>query len=60
MFSNERFNKHLFNNDSDSDNDEIGFGTNKDYAKNYNKFRSKELMKKRKYHNLINLATYHK
>lgn len=36
--------KLLFDNDSDDDN--TGFQTNKEYAKSYNKFRQKELMKK--------------
>lgn len=57
MFSNNKFNKNLFNNDSDSDNGEPSFGTNKDYAKNYNKFRSKELIKKRKYNLTKLIAT---
>lgn len=38
--------KQLFDNDSDSDDNESGFKTNKEYAKSYNKFRSKELLKK--------------
>lgn len=43
---------NLFDNDSDSDQDKgtkFQLNTNKDYAKLYNKFRSKELLKKRKY-----------
>lgn len=42
----------LFANDSDSDHNtdsKFELNTNKDYAKSYNKFRSKELLKKRKY-----------
>lgn len=41
----------LFANDSDSDHNpstKFELNTNKDYAKSYNKFRSKELLKKRK------------
>ncbi|XP_037038296.1 protein KRI1 homolog [Bradysia coprophila] len=38
--------KQLFDNDSDSDENGSGFNTNKEYAKSYNKFRSKELLKK--------------
>ncbi len=41
--------KLLFDNDSESDDENrSGFNTNKDYAKSYNKFRSKELLKKGK------------
>lgn len=35
----------LFGEDSASDG-EIDFGTNKEYAKHYNKYRQKELLKK--------------
>lgn len=35
--------------DEDSDDGEVNFGTNKDYAKSYNKLRQKELLKKCKY-----------
>lgn len=38
--------KALF--EDDVSDDEIGFKTNKDYAKSYNTFRQKELLKKRK------------
>lgn len=38
-------NKNLFDENGGSDED-IGFNTNKDYAKSYNKFRQKELLKK--------------
>lgn len=43
--------KLLFDNDSDSDGNGSGsgFNTNKEYAKSYNKFRSKELLKKCKH-----------
>lgn len=36
----------LFENDSESDTENVQLTTNKDYAKSYNKFRSKELLKK--------------
>lgn len=39
--------KRLF--DDDQSDDDTDFKTNKDYAKSYNKFRQKELLKKRKY-----------
>lgn len=48
-----KMSKPLFIEESDSDND-IGLGTNKDYAKSYNKLRQKELLKKRKL-KIINL-----
>lgn len=34
--------------DDDQSDEEINFKTNKDYAKSYNKYRQKELLKKRK------------
>lgn len=37
--------KPLFDDDSASD-DEFELGTNKEYAKHYNKYRQKELLKK--------------
>lgn len=39
-------NKNLFDDDGGGSDEEIGFNTNKDYAKSYNKFRQKELLKK--------------
>lgn len=39
--------KPLFDADSDSG-EEVQLGTNKEYAKSYNTFRQKELLKKRK------------
>lgn len=39
-------NKQLFDNDSGSGDDEVKLGTNKEYAKSYNTFRQKELLKK--------------
>lgn len=39
----------LFDNESDSEGNESAFNTNKEYAKSYNKFRSKELLKKCKH-----------
>lgn len=42
--------KLLFDNDSDSDGNGSAFNTNKEYAKSYNKFRSKELLKKGKHY----------
>ena len=38
---------NLFDEDSESDG-EIRLGTNKEYAKSYDKIRQKELLKKRK------------
>lgn len=38
----------LFNDDDEISDEDIGFKTNKDYAKSYNKYRQKELLKKRK------------
>ena len=40
--------KLLFDDDAGSD-EETGFKTNKDFAKSYNKYRQKELLKKCKY-----------
>lgn len=51
MFSKDKYKPNLFNQDSDSDDEKPGaasFGTNKEFAKNFNKLRSKELLKKRK------------
>lgn len=50
MFAKDNFKPNLFNQDSDSDDEKPGtsFGTNKEFAKNFNKLRSKELLKKRK------------
>lgn len=42
-----KMSKPLFGEDSASD-AEVDFGTNKEYAKHYNKYRQKELLKKRK------------
>lgn len=36
-------NKNLF--EDESSGDEVNFKTNKDFAKNYNKYRQKELLK---------------
>lgn len=47
----------LFDDDGGSDED-IGFSTNKDYAKSYNKFRQKELLKKCKLSKLGGKARY--
>lgn len=38
--------KALFDDDNVSADEEIDFKTNKDYAKSYNKYRQKELLKK--------------
>lgn len=38
--------KNLFDDDGGGSDDDIGFNTNKDYAKSYNTFRQKELLKK--------------
>lgn len=40
--------KALFDDNDDVSEEEIDFKTNKDYAKSYNKYRQKELLKKRK------------
>lgn len=48
MFAKDKYKPDLFNQDSDSD-DAGGpttFGTNTEFAKNFNKNRSKELLKK--------------
>lgn len=50
-FSKDNYKPNLFNQDSDSDDGgapAATFGTNKEFAKNFNKLRSKELLKKRK------------
>lgn len=43
-----KMSKALFDDDSDSGG-ELQLGTNKEYAKSYNTFRQKELLKKRKF-----------
>lgn len=49
MFAADKYKPDLFNQDSDSDEGApTQFGTNKEFAKNFNKLRSKELQKKRK------------
>lgn len=48
--------KNLFDEDGGSDED-IGFNTNKDYAKSYNTFRQKELLKKCKCSRNCNATT---
>lgn len=50
MFAKDKYKPNLFNQDSDTDDDANAgtFGTNKEFAKNFNKLRSKELLKKRK------------
>lgn len=39
----------LFNGSDESDAEDLTLGTNKEYAKSYNKFRQKELLKKCKF-----------
>lgn len=38
--------KALFDDDVSEEEEEVDFKTNKDYAKTYNKYRQKELLKK--------------
>lgn len=47
--------KPLFEEESVSDGD-CDFGTNKEYAKQYNKYRQKELLKKCKWDGVIDSA----
>lgn len=50
MFAKDKYKPNLFNQDSDSDDGGApsgSFGTNTEFAKNFNKLRSKELLKKR-------------